>query len=184
MMSESQSGKDGSEKKRLKKSKADKKEKPSTDEHLMVVHRSDFPLPSEKVENWKPQISEATDNGEELPHGLRRPEIQACFVKEGYEAYQDIPPILALQLLLLPSNDEDRDRTTKIWDYCTNLPAPRPDQWAQLLEAFEAMMAEKPKAGKRDQTNSHVSHAGTPKWKRRRNFCRAIGFAWPGIGGV
>ncbi len=161
-MSESHSGKD-ERKKPKKASKSDKKEKPSTDDNLRVVPRSDFPLSSEKVGNWKPQISEATDTGEELPHGLRRPEIQACFVKDGYEAYHDIPPILALQLLLLPSSDEERDRTTKIWDYCTNLPAPRPDRWTQVEEFFEAKAAERPKAGKGDQTKSPVSPADAGK---------------------
>jgi len=68
-----------------------------------------------------------------------------------------------LQLLLLPSSDEERDRTSKIWDYCTNLPAPRADRWTQLEEFFESMVAEKPKAGKGDQTKSPVSPADAGK---------------------
>ena len=138
-MSLSQSGKESGEKRKFKKdkSKSDKKEKPSSSGIPAIIHRNDFPSSEEVTEDWKQkvQISGATDDGEDLPFGLRRPEIQACFVKDGYTSYSDVPPRLGLQLLLLPNRTEDWDRTRKIWEYCTNMPPPRPDRWDALEEA-------------------------------------------------
>jgi len=131
-MSESQRGKDSEKKKMKKLSKSDRKEKPSTDE-LPFVHRDDFPSQADKIGAWKEnlRISFATDDGEDLPHGLRKPEIQACFLKEGYSSYQDIPPILGLQLLQLPDGDEEWARTNKIWQYCTGIPPPHANRIGQ-----------------------------------------------------
>ena len=92
-MSHSQDGKESGERKKAKKekekvSKSDKKEKSSSSGNPTIINRTDFPSPEEVTEDWKLSvpISVATDDGEDLPHGLRRPEIQACFVKEGYSA--------------------------------------------------------------------------------------------------
>jgi hypothetical protein len=131
-MSLSNSGKESGEKRKAKKdkSKTDKKEKTSSSGNPTIIQRNDFPSPEEVTEDWKHrvQISWATDDGEDLPFGLRRPEIQAGFVKGGYTSYSDVPPRLGLQLLLLPNKMEDWDRTRKIWEYCTNMPPPRPDR--------------------------------------------------------
>ena len=153
-MSQSESGKETEKKKQKKASKSgDKKEKSSSGGMPTIINRTDFPSPGEVTEDWKfsVPISVATDDGEELPHGLRRPEIQACFVKEGYTAYQDIPPKLGLQLLLLPSKSEDWDRTKKIWEYCTNLPPPRQDRWDSLEDGYEKMVFRLTKPNRSDQ---------------------------------
>ena len=159
-MSHSQDGKESGERKKAKKekekvSKSDKKEKPSSSGNPTIINRTDFPSPEEVTADWKLSvpISVATDDGEDLPHGLRRPEIQACFVKEGYSGYQEIPPELGLQLLLLPSKTDDWDRTKKIWEYCTNLPPPRPDRWDTLEESYEGMI-EAAKAKQKRSTES------------------------------
>jgi len=165
VMSQFQSGKESGEKKKAKKekSKLDKKEKTSFSGNPTIINRNDFPSPEEVTVDWRHlvPISEATDDGEELPHGLRRPEIQACFVKEGYQSYQDVPPRLGLQLLLLSSKTEDWDRTSKIWQYCTNMPPPRPDRWDTLEVAYERMISsEKQKS----ETESPV------EWAEIRNI--------------
>ena len=63
--------------------------------------------------------------------------------------------ILGLQLLLLPSNEEERDRISKIWRYCTHLPPPRSDRWTLLEAGFETMMAEETKLGTKRARRNH-----------------------------